>query len=79
MNALKHCFNPKVLAALAAIAVAVFIFAPQAAIAVLPFLLIAACPLSMILMMKTMNGKGESAKNSCSHGKCEENHKRKQS
>ena len=44
------CLNPKVIAGLIVVAVAVFIFIPEIAIGVLPLLLIAACPLSMLLM-----------------------------
>lgn len=75
MNALRHCLNPKVLAALAAIGIAAFILAPQAATAILPFLLIAACPLSMILMMKTMDSKTKNTSSSCNDGSCQKKHK----
>lgn len=55
----KMCLNPKVLLALAAIAVAVAIFAPQYFVAALPLLIIAACPVMMIAMMVMMNKKGK--------------------
>lgn len=50
------CFNPRVLGGLALAAAAVFVFAPGAFAAVLPFLVMAACPLSMVLMMRGMPG-----------------------
>lgn len=52
------CFNWKVLVALGAVAAGVLIFAPGAALAVLPLLLLAACPLSMVVMMFAMKGMG---------------------
>ena len=55
---LAMCFNWKVLAPAGAVAAAVFIFAPGTALAVLPLLLLAACPLSMLVMMLAMNGIG---------------------
>lgn len=48
------CFNPKVVLALAAIALAAWAVAPGLAAAALPFLIVAACPLSMVLMMRGM-------------------------
>lgn len=50
----KSCLNPKVLGGLAAVAVGLFVFAPQFALSLLPILLLAACPLSMILMPALM-------------------------
>ncbi len=50
------CLNWKVLGGLALVGVAIWIVAPQAALFILPFLLIAACPLSMLLMMRGMQG-----------------------
>jgi len=50
------CFNRKVLVGLAAIAIGLFVFAPGQAVAALPLLLLAACPLSMIFMMRMMGG-----------------------
>jgi hypothetical protein len=51
---LKMCLNPKVLAGLAATGVAIYLFAPNLIAAVLPILLLAACPLSMLLMVWAM-------------------------
>lgn len=56
MNMLKMCFNWKVIAGLAVVAAGVYMVAPAAFAAALPLLFLAACPLSMILMMKMMSG-----------------------
>lgn len=52
------CFNWKVLVGLGAVAVALLVLAPGAALAVLPLLFLAACPLSMLVMMFAMKGMG---------------------
>ena len=52
------CFNWKVLVGLGAVAAGVFVFAPGTALAVLPLLFLAACPLSMVVMMFAMKGMG---------------------
>ena len=52
----KMCFNWKVIAGLAVVAGGVYMVAPAAFAAALPLLFLAACPLSMILMMKMMSG-----------------------
>jgi hypothetical protein len=54
MKMLKMCLNPIVLAGLAATGVAIYLFAPNLIAAALPILLLAVCPLSMLLMMLTM-------------------------
>ena len=64
-HALVMCFNWKILAGLAAVGVAVLVFAPEAGLAVLPLLLLAACPLSMVVMMFAM--RGHSGSGSCHH------------
>ena len=48
------CFNWKVLAGLAAVGLGVWIVAPDLVGAALPLLLLAACPLSMLLMGRGM-------------------------
>lgn len=48
------CFNPKVLLGLAGIAAVTWAVAPGLATAALPILILAACPLSMVLMMRGM-------------------------
>lgn len=45
------CFNWKVLVALGAVGVGLLVFAPGYAVPALPLLILAACPVSMILMM----------------------------
>lgn len=60
------CFDKRVIAALAATALAIFLFAPNIFGAALPLLVIAACPLSMLLMMRTMSGSKEGS--SCPMG-----------
>lgn len=51
---LKACLNPKVLIGLGAVIVLVYIFVPQI-VSYAWILLLLACPLSMVLMMTTMN------------------------
>lgn len=55
METIKKCLNPKVLIGLAIVASSVALFAPNLLVAALPLLLLAACPLSMVLMMSMMN------------------------
>ena len=51
------CINKNVLIGLAAVAAALFFLVPSARGA-LPLLLVAACPLSMVIMMGSMAGMG---------------------
>jgi hypothetical protein len=60
------CFNKKVVAGLGVAALAVFAFAPKLLGAALPLLVVAACPLSMLLMMRGMTGMAGSKDASCS-------------
>lgn len=55
MEMLKKCLNPKVLISLGLVAIAILILAPKAFFAALPLLILAACPISMVVMMATMN------------------------
>ncbi len=48
--------NAKVVAALAAVALAIYLIVPNLFYAALPLLVLAACPLSMFLMMRMMSG-----------------------
>lgn len=57
-NMLGMCFNWRVLVALALIGAAVFVAAPGLGIAVLPLLILAVCPISMIVMAVTMGRMG---------------------
>jgi len=70
-HALGMCFNWKVLAGLAVVGVAILVFAPGATLAVLPLLLLAACPLSMGVMMFAMRGHGTGASVSSHHSESE--------
>lgn len=56
MNLLKACYDWRVITALGAVGVGVILLAPNLIGAALPLLLVAACPLSMMVMMKTMGG-----------------------
>ena len=44
------CFNWKVLVALALVGIGIWVVAPNAILKALPFLVLAACPLTMLLM-----------------------------
>ncbi len=50
------CLNWKVIAGLAVVGLATWAVAPGFAVAALPLLILAACPLSMLLMMRGMQG-----------------------
>lgn len=52
------CFNWNVVAALAAAAAALYLIAPGSFAAALPLLVLAACPLSMLVMMRAMGSAG---------------------
>lgn len=54
MQMLKSCLNPKVVVGLIAAGVAIYLVAPGFALAALPLLVLAVCPLSMFLMMRLM-------------------------
>lgn len=56
MKVFGMCINKNVVAGLAVVGLGIWWMAPEAIGAALPFLLIAICPLSMVLMMKAMNG-----------------------
>lgn len=53
------CFNWKVVAGLAALAFGIWILVPGLAAAALPLLVLAACPLSMLVMMLAMRSRGD--------------------
>lgn len=63
MKLFGMCLNWKVLAGLGAVGLGIFGFAPQLFAAALPFLLLALCPLSMLLMMGSMQGMNDSRQN----------------
>ena len=68
MNALKMCLNWKVLASLVVVGGGIFLFAPDLAVAALPFLVLAICPLSMIFMMGAMNNMSNGSKSDAAAG-----------
>lgn len=55
---MKMCINWRIVGALSLVALAVFAVAPNLLGAALPILVLAACPLSMLLMMRAMQGGG---------------------
>lgn len=55
------CLDRRVLAGLVAVGIGTYALAPGAMAAVLPVLALAACPLSMLLMMKVMDGERNKA------------------
>lgn len=57
MNILRACYDWRVLTALGVLGAGIYLVAPGLLAAALPLLLLAACPLSMILMMKAMSGQ----------------------
>lgn len=52
----RMCLNWRVIAAVSAVGVALLLFAPHLATSALPVLFVAICPLSMLLMMRAMQG-----------------------
>lgn len=54
---MQICINKRVLVALAVVAVAVFALSPRLLGAVAPVLIMAACPLSMLLLMSRMSNR----------------------
>lgn len=57
MSVLRACLQPRVLAPLLVAGLAVVVLAPGLIAAAIPLLIIAACPLSMLLMMRSMAGQ----------------------
>jgi cytochrome c553 len=58
MQMLRTCLNPKVIVAAVVAGVGTYLFAPGLALAALPLLALAVCPISMLLMMRMMGGMG---------------------
>ncbi len=52
------CLNWKAIVALGAVGIGLYALAPGVAVAALPLLVVAACPLSMLLMMRAMGSMG---------------------
>ena len=59
MKILRACYDWRVLLALGAIAIGIYLVAPGLVAAALPLLVLAACPLSMLLMMKATGRQHE--------------------
>lgn len=55
------CLNKNVVIGLAAIALVVLVLKPSWLLAALPLLVLAACPLSMMFMMRTMSSQSGNA------------------
>jgi len=53
------CLNKKVLIGLGAVAVVLLVISPRSLGSAAPLLMFAVCPLSMVLMMRGMNGRRE--------------------
>jgi hypothetical protein len=58
MSILRACADRRVVAFLVAVGAAVAVLAPNLIAAAVPFLVVAACPLSMLVMMRMMGGQG---------------------
>jgi len=71
MQMLKMCLNPKVLAGLVVVGIGIYVVAPDLVAVALPILLLAVCPLSMLLMMlmmrDTRGSHGEAREEPLSH------------
>lgn len=61
MNMIKMCLNWRVVGALAAVGIGIWFVAPGVLATALPLLFLAACPLSMLFMVKAMGGMGGNA------------------
>lgn len=62
------CINKRVLIALGVVALGIFAVSPRLFGAVAPFLIVAACPLSMVFAMRTMNANRSSGCGTHQHG-----------
>ena len=61
MKMFGMCINKGVVAGVAGVGLLVWVLAPGALVTALPFLLIAICPLSMVVMMKMMTSDGQAS------------------
>jgi hypothetical protein len=61
MSILRACADWRVVAILVAVGAGVAVFAPNLIAAAIPLLLVAACPISMLVMMRTMGGQQSNA------------------
>lgn len=67
VSVLGMCFDWRVLVGLVAVGIAIALLAPQLTLSALPLLLLAACPLSMLLMMVMMNRMDKNSMSASSH------------
>lgn len=51
------CINKRAVAAVAAVGVGLLVLSPRLGASLAPLLIMAICPLSMLLMMRAMNGR----------------------
>lgn len=58
---MHRCFDKRVLAGLAIVAAAVFVLSPRLLGSVAPILIMAACPISMLVLMGRMTGEDRAA------------------
>ena len=58
---LRACADWRVVAILVAVGAGVAVFAPNLIAAAIPLLIVAACPISMLVMMRTMGGQNANA------------------
>lgn len=58
---MRMCINKRVVGGLAVVALAIFALSPRLLGALGPVLIMAACPLSMLLMMRGMSGREQQA------------------
>jgi Protein of unknown function (DUF2933) len=59
LQMLFMCLNWKVVAGLAVVGVIIWVVVPQFLVGAIPLLIIVACPLSMLLMMRSTHGEGK--------------------
>jgi DUF2933 family protein len=58
---IRMCLNWKVIGGLSVVGLSIWLVAPNLTAAAIPILLIAVCPVSMLLMMKAMGGGHQSS------------------
>ena len=61
---IRMCLNWKVIGGLSVVGLGIWLVAPNLIAAAIPVLLIAVCPLSMLMMMKAMDGGHRSSQSS---------------
>lgn len=68
LNVLGMCIDVRVVAVLGLALLGLIVLAPKLALAALPIALVLICPLSMMFMMRGMNGSGMSGMNGHGQG-----------